>query len=55
MIAAIYARFNTKAVDRALQGQVDRLCSLAQGPVVLPALTQELSLTTIIGGGRPRA
>ena len=26
---AIYARLNTKAVDRALQGQADRLCSLA--------------------------
>jgi hypothetical protein len=39
MIAAIYARLNTKAVDRALQTQADRLCSLAQGPVVRPALT----------------
>jgi hypothetical protein len=45
---------NTKAVDWALQAQADRLCSLVQGPVVLPALTQELTLTTI-GGGRPLA
>jgi integrase len=36
---AIYARLNTKAVDRALQTQADRLCGLVQGPVVLPALT----------------
>lgn len=27
---SIYARLNTKAVDRALQGQADRLCNLAQ-------------------------
>jgi hypothetical protein len=45
MRAAIYARLNTKAVDRALQGQADRLCSLVPGPVVLPALTQELTVT----------
>jgi integrase len=37
---SIYARLNTKAVDRALQTQADRLCSRVQGPVVLPALTQ---------------
>ena len=35
---AIYARLNTKAVDRALQAQADRLCGLVTGPVVLPAL-----------------
>jgi integrase len=35
---SIYARLNTKAVDRALQAQADRLCSMGQGPVVLPAL-----------------
>ena len=38
MSAAIYARLNTKAVDRALQMQADRLCSLAVGVEVLPAL-----------------
>jgi integrase len=42
---AIYARLNTKAVDRALQTQADRLCGLVQAPVVLPALTQEVSST----------
>lgn len=31
MIAAIYARLNTKAVDRALHTQADRLCGLVQG------------------------
>jgi hypothetical protein len=41
MIAAIYARPNTRAVDRALQTQADRLCSMVHEPVVLPALTQE--------------
>jgi hypothetical protein len=35
---AIYARLNTKAVDRALQTQADRLCSLVSGVEVLPAL-----------------
>lgn len=34
---AIYARLNTKAVDRALQAQADRLCSLAQDATILPA------------------
>jgi hypothetical protein len=41
MIAAIYARLNTKAVDRALQTQADLLCSMGQTLVVLPALTQD--------------
>ena len=50
MICAIYARLNTKAVDRALQAQADRLCSLGQGPVVLTALTQDLTFTTMEGG-----
>lgn len=45
MIAAIYARLNTRAVDRALQTQADKLCSLAQGVEVLPALTQEVRST----------
>jgi len=45
MMAAIYARQNTKAVDRALQTQADRLCSLVQGVDVLPALTQEPTAT----------
>lgn len=40
---AIYARLNTKATDRALQAQADRLCSLAHESVVLPALTQEIT------------
>jgi hypothetical protein len=31
MSAAIYARLNTKAVDRALQTQTDRFCSLVSG------------------------
>jgi hypothetical protein len=35
MIAAIDARLNTKAVERSLQAQADRLCSLVLGPVVL--------------------
>ena len=38
---SIYARLNTKAVDRALQAQADRLCGLVQGPVVLPALEHD--------------
>lgn len=42
---AIYARLNTKATDRALQAQADRLCGLVQGVEVLPALTQELTAT----------
>lgn len=41
MIAAIYARLNTKAVDRALQTQADRFCTLVQGPAVLPAMTAQ--------------
>jgi len=48
--ASIYARLNTKAIDRALQTQADRLCSLVQGPVVLPALTQSVTFTTMEGG-----
>lgn len=44
MRAAIYARLNTTAVDRALQGQADRLCSMAVGVEVLPALTQGESI-----------
>ena len=35
---SIYARLNAKATDRALQTQADRLCSLVQEPIVLPAL-----------------
>lgn len=43
---AIYARLNTKAVDRALQAQADRLCSRVSDNVeVLPALTQSESTT----------
>jgi site-specific recombinase XerD len=38
---SIYARLNTKAVDRALQAQADRLCSLATGVEVQQALTQD--------------
>ena len=37
---AIYARLNTKAVDRALQAQADRFFRTVPAPVVLPALTQ---------------
>src|SRR5437016_12413602 len=44
MIAAIYARLNTKAIDRALQAQGDWFCGLVQGPVVLPALMPRDSL-----------
>jgi integrase len=51
---AIYARLNTKAVDRALQAQADRLCGLVQGPVVLPALTHDFT-PTVKGGERPWA
>lgn len=42
---AIYARLNTKAIDRALQAQADRFCGLVSGVEVLPALTQELRAT----------
>ena len=42
---SIYARLNSKATDRALQTQADRLCSLVQEPIVLPVLTQELTAT----------
>ena len=42
---SIYARLNTKATDRALQTQADRLWSLVQEPSVLPVLTQELTAT----------
>jgi integrase len=38
---AIYARLNTKAVDRALQTQADRLCSMTAGVEVLPALMHD--------------
>ena len=34
---AIYARLNTKAVDRARYAQADRLCSVVLEPVVGPA------------------
>jgi integrase len=40
---SIYARLNTKATDRALQTQADRLCSLASAVEVHPALTQEVT------------
>ena len=33
---SIYARLNTKAVDRALQAQADRLCSMVTVPTMLP-------------------
>ena len=42
---AIYARLNTKAVDRALQTQEDRLCSLGSGVDVLSVVTQDLTAT----------
>jgi len=46
MMAAIYARLNTKAMDRALQAQADRFCDLVGESVeVLPALTQEVRST----------
>jgi hypothetical protein len=46
MISAIDARLNTKAVDRALQTQADRLCSLVpRGVEMLPALTQGFTAT----------
>jgi hypothetical protein len=46
MSAAIYARLNTKAVDRALQTQTDRFCSLVSGGMeVLPALEPPAQLT----------
>src|SRR5512134_2362391 len=37
MIAAIYARLNIGSDRSGAPGQADRLCSLVQGPVVLPA------------------
>jgi integrase len=40
---SIYARLNTKATDRALQTQADRLCSLVSAVEVLPALTQKVT------------
>ena len=43
MMAAMYACLHTKAMDRALQAQADRLCSLVAGQVeVLPAVGPEL-------------
>ncbi len=36
---SIYARLNTKAVDRALQAQADRFCGLPGGPALLPQVT----------------
>ncbi|QPD04938.1 MAG: hypothetical protein Nkreftii_002712 [Candidatus Nitrospira kreftii] len=33
---SIYARLNTKAVDRALQTQADRFCSIVNPPAVIP-------------------
>jgi hypothetical protein len=45
MIAASYARLNSKAVDRALQTQADRLCGLVQGSQVFPALTHDVTTT----------
>jgi hypothetical protein len=43
--SSIYARRNTKARDRALQAQADRVCSLvSEKPKVLPALTKSLRL-----------
>ena len=47
---AIYARLNTKAVDRALQAQADRLCRLATEPQVLPALIQKNKTYPAKGG-----
>ena len=44
MARSIRGRY-TKAVDRALQAQADRLCSLVPGPVVLPALRMEMHHT----------
>lgn len=38
---SVYARLNTKAMDRALQAQADRFCSLVPDPQVLPALAHE--------------
>lgn len=46
---SIYARLNTKAVDRALQAQADRFCGLMSGPEVLPALPQELAPLQLVG------
>lgn len=43
MNAVIYVRLTTRATDRALQAQADRLCSLVHEPVVLSALTQEIT------------
>jgi hypothetical protein len=45
MSAAIYTSLNTKAVDRALQTQADRLCNMVSSVEVLPALTQEFTVT----------
>ncbi|HEV8328462.1 MAG TPA: site-specific integrase [Nitrospiraceae bacterium] len=42
---AIYARLNTKAVDRALQTQADKLCGMVAGVDGLPALTHDLTDT----------
>ena len=38
---SIYARLNTKAVDRALQAQADRICSLTNSTELLPAPAQQ--------------
>ena len=42
MMAAIYARLNTKAVDRSLQTHADRLSRMVAGLEVIPARAQEL-------------
>jgi len=39
--SSIYARHNTKATDRALHAQADRVCGLvSEKPEVFPALTK---------------
>jgi hypothetical protein len=44
-VMAIYVRISQEEVATAIQAQADRFWALMAGPVVLPALTQELTVT----------
>ncbi len=45
---SVYARLNTRAVDRALQAQADRLCIMVTGTVILPPLMHDESASGAI-------
>jgi hypothetical protein len=44
-VTAIYVRISQEEVARAIQAQADPFFALMAGPVVLPALTQDLTVT----------